>query len=76
MWSPPPKPLPEVNPDGVVIKIPYHKWEVGMSVFVPALNLKKLKSQLRQVARRKNWQLEFKGRVEGGKLGLRIWRIV
>lgn len=47
-----------------------------MSVFVPALNLKKLKSQLRQVARRKNWRLEFKGRVEGGKLGLRIWRIV
>ncbi len=76
MWSQPPKPLPEVNPDGVVIKIPYHKWEVGMSVFVPALNLKKLKSQLRQVARRKNWRLEFKGRVEGGKLGLRIWRIV
>ena len=76
MWSLPPKPLPEVNPDGVVIKIPYHKWEVGMSVFVPALNLKKLKNQLRQVARRKNWRLEFKGRVEGGKLGLRIWRIV
>ena len=76
MWSPPPKPPPEINPDGVVIKIPYNKWEVGMSVFIPALNLKKLKIQLRQVARHKGWRIEVKGRVEGGKLGLRIWRIV
>jgi len=75
MWTPH-KPLPPINPDGVEIKIPYDKWEVGMSVFVPAINLHRLKIQVKRVARKKGWRVESKGRVEDGKLGLRIWRIV
>ena len=75
MWTLPNLP-PPINPDGVEIKIPYNKWEVGMSVFIPAINLAKLKTQIKRVARHKQWKIEIKGRVEDGKLGLRIWRIL
>ncbi len=75
MWNPH-KPLPPINPDGLTIKIPYSKWEVGMSVFVPSINLPKLRTQIKRVARQKGWRVEFRERIEDGKLGLRIWRIV
>jgi len=61
----------------VVIKIPYHKWEVGMSCVCPCAELKEVKKlSYGRLLDIRIGGLEFKGRVEGGKLGLRIWRIV
>jgi hypothetical protein len=45
-----------------------------MSVFVPTLNASKLRQQLRPYFKHQGWGMQSVERVEGGKLGLRIWR--
>jgi hypothetical protein len=63
-----------ISPDGIGVSIPFNTWEVGMSVFVPTLNASKLRQQLRPYFKHQGWGMQSVERVEGGKLGLRIWR--
>jgi len=60
----------------VVIDINWGAFEVGTSVFIPAVNLSMLKKQMQILAKRKQMQIKGFDRIESGKLGMRFWRIL
>ena len=68
--------LGQLCPDGVVIDINWDNLEVGMSIFVPAVNLKELKKQTENVAKDLQITLKSAERIENGKLGMRFWRVL
>jgi hypothetical protein len=65
-----------VCPDGVVIDINWDNFHVGMSVFVPAVNLSMLNKQMQSIAKDKEMVIKGFDRIENKKLGMRFWRIV
>ena len=66
----------QLCPDGVVINVNWDGLHVGMSVFVPAINLSMLNKQMQTIANDKKIVLKGFERIEAGKLGMRFWRIV
>jgi len=60
----------------VVIKINWDDFVVGASVFIPAINLAELNKQMQIIAKEKEIKLKGYDRIEGGKLGMRFWRIL
>lgn len=62
-------------PDGTVIHVNWESFSIGASVFIPAINLPVLISQMRKAAKLKGVELIHVERIEGGKLGIRFWRI-
>ena len=66
----------QVCPDGVVIDINWGAFEIGTSVFIPAINLTRLNKQMQKVANNKQMQIKGFDRIESGKLGMRFWRIL
>jgi hypothetical protein len=60
----------------VVIKINWDNFVVGASIFIPAINLAELNKQMQIVAKEKEIKLKGYDRIEGGKLGMRFWRIL
>jgi len=60
----------------VVIKINWDDFVVGASVFIPAINLAELNKQMQIIAKEKEIKLKGFDRIEGGKLGMRFWRIL
>jgi len=66
----------QVCPDGVVIGINWDSLDIGMSFFVPAVNLPILSKQVQKIADYKNLTLKGYERIENGKLGMRFWRIL
>tara|TARA_R110000751_G_scaffold305248_1_gene421504 strand:- start:5472 stop:5642 length:171 start_codon:yes stop_codon:yes gene_type:complete len=49
---------------------------VGASIFVPCINTKKAIYQAKRITTEKGWGITGKTRIEGGKLGVRIWRVL
>lgn len=68
--------LKYLNPDKVVIYIDWESFPVGGSVFIPCINTVKLVSQLSAVAKFYEFKLTHRHRIEGGKWGLRVWRLL
>ena len=68
--------LGQVCPDGVVIDVNWDNFHVGMSVFIPAVNLSRLNKQMQAIAKAKGIQVKGFDRIENKKLGMRFWRIV
>lgn len=66
----------QVCPDGVVIGINWKALDIGMSFFVPAVNLSILNKQVQKIADYKNLTIKGYERIENGKLGMRFWRIL
>ena len=66
----------QVCPDGVFLYPNWNKLEVGMSLFIPAINLTKLNKQVERIANTRCWTLLGAERIENGKLGMRFWRIL
>lgn len=66
--------LDDLYPDGIPIKLAWDKWEIGMSVFVPCIALNKAGIHARAVAKRKGYTILIRSCIEGGHLGVRIWR--
>lgn len=66
----------QVCPDGAVISINWENFVVGASVFIPAINLSELNKQMQIIANEKEIKLKGFDRIEGGKLGMRFWRIL
>lgn len=65
----------DMSPDGVKIAVEWDKWELGMSVFIPALYVDKAKSQFLEHAEKRGWTLVTQIVKEDGMLGVRAWRI-
>ena len=68
--------LGQLCPDGVVIHVNWDKFEVGSSVFIPAINLAELEKQVKNVANKMNFDIKSAERIENSKLGMRFWRIL
>jgi hypothetical protein len=68
--------LGQVCPDGVVIDINWDAFGVGMSLFIPAINLVRLNKQMQTIANSKGFTIKGFDRIENKKLGMRFWRIV
>jgi hypothetical protein len=66
----------DIDPDGVVITISWDKMTVGTSIFVPCLNTEKASRQIKAITNEKGWEIKQKVKIEGNKLGLRVWRFV
>ena len=65
-----------VSPDGVRMFVDWNRLGVGMSVFIPALNHEELKSQIGLLAKATGVIVRGHSRIEGGKYGMRFWRMV
>ena len=63
----------ELTPDGLRIIVDWNSFIVGSSIFVPAVDVVELIDEVRLIADRNNWQLDYRLRVEDGKLGVRFW---
>lgn len=48
--------------------------QVGDSVFIPAINHPRLRTQVKKIADDLGIVLESRERIEAGKWGLRFWR--
>jgi hypothetical protein len=66
--------LDDIDPDGVSITIPWDKFEVGDSVFVPCLNTTRCIWQAREQTQKRDFTISTRICVEDGYLGVRIWR--
>lgn len=64
----------EISPDGVPIEVVWSVFVVGASVFIPAINLTKLSRQMQAAAASRGMRVQWRERIEGGKLGMRFWR--
>jgi|TARA_R110002153_G_scaffold52701_7_gene147555 hypothetical protein len=49
---------------------------INSSIFVPCINTQEATRQVKKIVVDKNWGVEIKVRIEGEKLGLRVWRIM
>lgn len=68
--------LGQLCPDGIVINVNWDKFEVGSSVFIPAINIAELEKQVKNVAIKMNFDIKSVERIEKSKLGMRFWRIL
>jgi hypothetical protein len=68
--------LSPIQPDGVPIFVAWHDLVIGASVFVPAVNLTKLRKQVTKEAERRGFIVVGWERIESGKLGMRFWRVL
>lgn len=66
--------IDDLNPDGLKITVDWESMDVGMSFFLPCIDIDKAKKQLKDVAKMKNFELELRTVIENKKLGLRVWR--
>ena len=66
----------QVCPDGVVIDVNWNALGVGMSLFIPAVNLTELAKQVEKVANKRKITVKCVERIENGKLGMRFWRVL
>lgn len=66
----------EICPDGVPIEVVWSGFVVGASVFIPAINLSKLIKQMQSASGKRRIEIKWRERIEGGKLGVRFWRIL
>jgi hypothetical protein len=66
--------LNDLYPNGIPVRIDWDRWEVGMSVFVPCTGRVRAGKQAREIAGRLGYKIVVYPAVEGGHLGVRIWR--
>ena len=64
----------DINPDGVVVVIPWNKFTVGVSGFVPCVNTEKAVQQLNKIAKDRGIELDIRVTIEENCLGVRFWR--
>ena len=65
----------DISPDGVRIVIDWDKFVVGTSVFIPCLNTKKAIADMVEASGIPKDDLLKRICVEGGKYGVRVWRM-
>jgi hypothetical protein len=66
----------DLHPDGVRIQVNWDKMVIGASVFIPCINTEEAIKQSIKIFADRGWTLDHRVRIEGGNLGLRIWRTV
>jgi len=67
--------LTDISPDGVRIVVDWDKFVPGSSIFIPCINTTKAIKHLAKAARINTKDIEKRVCVEGGKYGVRVWRM-
>lgn len=65
----------DISPDGVRIVIDWDKFVVGTSVFIPCLNTKKAIADIVDASGIPKKDLLKRISIEGGKYGVRVWKL-
>ena len=60
--------------DNIRIVIDWSRWEEGMSVFVPCIDVEDLRRQMHRKARVYGYTLTTKECIENQQFGVRFWR--
>lgn len=68
--------MDDLNPDGVKITVQWDKLVVGASVFIPCINTEKARTQLKNIAKMKQYETIVKICIENGVWGVRMWRLL
>jgi hypothetical protein len=68
--------LTDIAPDGVRIIVDWDKFTPGASVFIPAINTEKAVKHVLTASKLEKHEVKYRVRVEGGKYGVRIWRLI
>lgn len=68
--------LSDLSPDGVRIVVDWEGFVVGSSIFIPAINTTETLIQIRAICDIPKYVVEHRIRVEGGRYGVRVWRVV
>lgn len=66
----------DLAPDGVRVKLDWHRVIPGASVFVPCVNTLECVRQLHAITSRRGWTVEYRPRIERGVWGVRFWRLL
>ena len=66
--------IDDIDPDGVRIIIQWDRMPVGASVFIPCVNTDNAVKQVKKICERKGFRVDCRVRIEGKKLGIRVWR--
>ena len=64
----------DLHPDGVRVTVNWDKMVIGASVFIPCIDTEEAIKQSTKIFAVRGWTLYHRVRIEGGNLGLRIWR--
>jgi hypothetical protein len=59
-----------------VIAVDWDAFEVNTSIFIPAINTTLLIKKMYQISKEKNMKLKSRVLIEGGKWGVRFWRMM
>lgn len=69
------KRIDQIDPDGVILTINWQSFTPNTSFFIPCINTKEAVRQVREMAKARFADVEFRCREEGGKWGIRFWRV-
>lgn len=64
-----------VKNEGVPVIIEWHKFVIGSSFYIPALDRHSLAYQIVKAAKQRGMHLKYRFTLENGTLGVRFWRI-
>lgn len=82
LWLQPPRQFKnrirvgDIAPDGVKVEVDWDKFEPGTSIFIPCVNTVECVRQVFELSRIKDWSLDIRFVIEGGRWGVRFWRIL
>tara|TARA_R110000787_G_scaffold147201_3_gene260900 strand:+ start:448 stop:675 length:228 start_codon:yes stop_codon:yes gene_type:complete len=68
--------IDDLNPDGVRVVVKWDDLVIGASMFVPCVNTEEAMRQAASILVEKDYKTEARVVIEGGILGIRIWRMV
>jgi hypothetical protein len=59
----------------IAYEVNWKNFKVGSSFFIPCLNCRQARGQIRRVVRRLRYQVIAKIVIEDGVRGVRVWRV-
>lgn len=66
----------DLAPDGVRIRVAWDKFVPGASVFIPCINAVECVRQFNEIAKSGDWVWDTRVGTEGGRWGVRFWRVL
>jgi hypothetical protein len=63
-------------PDGVPIRVAWDKFVPGASIFIPCVDTVECGRQMFEIGTHNDWTLDMRPVIEGGRWGVRVWRVL
>ena len=65
----------DIDPDVISIAVDWARFTVGASMFIPCINTREARRQVKRLAKKMDLTIESRVRIESEKLGIRVWRL-